>query len=73
MQFRQPNSLVRAMHLVLNDLVGGQTISLCFGSEAEIQHVLEALREVAASRSLTVSVRASGSRTLELSLAGDAG
>lgn len=69
MQFQQPNSLARAMHQVLNDLVGGQTISLRFGSEAEVQRVLEVLSEVAHSRRIQLEVRASGVRTLEVSLA----
>ena len=68
MRFRQPRSLARAMHQVLNDLLGGQTVSLRFGSEAEVQHVLEVLREVATDRRLAVDVRSVGHRTLELSL-----
>jgi hypothetical protein len=57
------------MHQILNDLGRGQTVSLRFGSEAEVHHVLEVLNEVATSRQLAIEVRATGSRTLELSLA----
>ena len=64
MQFRQPNSLARAMHQVMNDLMGGQTISLRFGSEAEVHHVLGILNEVAISRRVRISVRSTGARTL---------
>jgi len=68
MRFRQPNSLARTMHQVLNDLLSGQSVSLRFGSEAEVQHVLEVLQEVATDRHLAVEVRSVGVRTLELSL-----
>lgn len=68
MRFRQPNSLARAMHQVLNDLLSGQTVSLRFASEAEVQHVLDVLQEVAIDRRLAVNVRSVGPRTLELSV-----
>lgn len=69
MRFTQPNILARAMHQVLSDLGQGQTISLRFGSESEVQHVLETLTEVARSRHVLLEVRVTGSRTLELALA----
>lgn len=72
MQFRQPNSLARAMHQVLNDLLRGQTVSLRFDSEFEVQHVLETLNEVARDRHVLIAIRITGRRTLELSQVADA-
>ena len=68
MPFRQPNSLARALHHVVNDLMSGQTVELRFGTEAELRHLLEALQEVTAARHLSVQVHATGRRTLEVSL-----
>jgi hypothetical protein len=57
------------MHQVVNDLIRGQRVTLAFGSDAELRHVLEVLHEVATSRQLSVRVEATGRRHLELSLA----
>ena len=73
MPFRQPNSLARALHQVMNDLVAGQTVELRFGTEAELRHLLEALQEVTATHHVSVQVHTTGRRTLELSLAPTSG
>lgn len=68
MEFRQPNSLARTLHQVLNDLIGGQSVTLSFGTEAEVRRVLEVLQEVTTDRRVAVTVRAVGQRSLELTL-----
>ncbi len=68
MEFRQPNSLARTLHRVLNDLIGGQRVTLSFGTEAEVRRVLEVLHEVTTDRRVAVTVRAVGQRSLELTL-----
>ncbi len=72
MIFRQPSSLARAMHQVLNDLMRGEVVTLSFATEAEIHHVLTVLNEVAADRHITVQATSVGQRSLELSLATEA-
>lgn len=71
MEFRQPNNLARTLHQVLNDLVGGQCVTLSFGNDTEVRRVLEVLQEVTTDRRVAVTVRAVGSRSLELTLAKD--
>lgn len=68
MPFRQPSDLARSLHQVVTDLLAGQTVSLRFGTERELQHVLAVLQEVAAARQVQVDIHATGRRTLELSL-----
>ena len=72
MEFRQPSSLARAMHQVLDDLLRGQTVTLSFATEAEVRHLLTVLNEVAADRRIAVLATSVGQRSLELSLATEA-
>ncbi len=72
MIFRQPSSLARAMHQVLNDLLRGEVVTLSFTTEAEVRHVLTVLNEVAADRQIAIQATSVGQRSIELSLATDA-
>jgi hypothetical protein len=69
MRFEQPNNLARALQVLLNDVVGGKTLSLSFSNEEDVRKVLETLDEVARAQAVTVLVRPIGRRTLELTLA----
>ncbi len=72
MEFRQPSSLARAMHQVLNDLLRGEVVTLSFATEAEVRHVLTVLNEVAADRHIAILATSVGQRSLELALATEA-
>ena len=68
MIFTQPNSLARLMHQLVNQLSSGQVVTLTFATEAEVQHGLTALHEVAQSRGVGVQVTPTGPLTIELSM-----
>lgn len=72
MPFRQPNSLARTLHQVLNQVLRGQTVTLQFASEADARYVLSVLREVAAERQVSVVTTSTGPRTIELRLGAEA-
>jgi len=72
MEFRQPSSLARTMHQVLNDLLRGEVVTLSFATEAEVRHVLTVLNEVAADRQIAILATSVGQRSIELVLATEA-
>ena len=72
MPFRQPNSLARALHQVMNDLLAGQTVELRFGAETELRYMLDSLREVTAVHRVAVQVQTTGRQSVAVSLVRDA-
>jgi len=72
MLFRQPNSLARVMHQVLDQIERGTVLTIRFGDETEAEHGLQVLHEVACQRSLGVLVTPVGSHAVELRVVDEA-
>lgn len=72
MIFRQPNSLARVMHQVLDQVERGRVLTLEFGDALEARHGLEVLHEVARERQVGVVVTPVGSHAVELRLLAEA-
>jgi len=72
MQFRQPSSLSRLVHQLVDQVARGEVISLTFGSEAEARHLLTMLHEIATERQVSVFATSTGARSIELCLAAEA-
>lgn len=72
MIFRQPNSLSRVMHQVLDQVERGRVLTLEFGDAREARHGRDVLHEVARERQVGVVVTPIGSHAIELRLVDDA-
>lgn len=72
MIFRQPNSLARVMHQVLDQVERGRVLTVEFGDTLEARHGLEVLHEVAQERQVGVVVTPVGAHVIELRLVADA-
>ncbi len=66
MIFRQPNSLSRVMHQLLDQLEQGRVLTLEFTDEAEAIHGLLVLHEVARQRGMGVVITPLDAQVIEL-------